>query len=118
VTESIGVNMMFPLLAVAMKHALLEQAAPSIAVIEVGPAFKAVVGPLIGFPSWYQVKPPLFVAITVPMAPPAKQSDASKQATELSACGAFDVCTVQVDPLFVLATIAAVVPPVGIAPTA
>jgi hypothetical protein len=109
VTVKTGVIMMFPLLPVAKKHAALEHAAPSMAVIDVGPALRAVVGPLIGFPSWYQVTPPLFVAMTVPIAPPAKQSSASTHAMELSACGAFEVCKVQVDPLFVEAMIAAVV---------
>ena len=118
VTESSGVIMMLPLLPVAMKQAVWEHAAPSTAVMVVGPAFRAVVGPLIGSPSWYQVFPPLLVAMTVPIAPPAKQSFASTQATEVSACGACETCCVHVTPWLVELRIAAVVDPVGIVPTA
>ena len=71
-TVSSGVVMMLPLLAVAMKQAACEQAAPSMAVMLVGPALSAVVGPLIGLPSWYQVAPPVFVAMTVPMRAPGE----------------------------------------------
>jgi hypothetical protein len=118
VTERSGVVMMLPLLAVAMKHAVWEHAAPSTAVMDVGPAFRAVVGPLIGLPSWYQVLPPLLVAMTVPIAPPAKQSFASTHATELSACGACETCCVHVAPWLVELRIAAVVDEVGMVPTA
>src|SRR5690348_5589364 len=110
--------MMLPLLAVAMKQAACEQAAPSMAVMPAGPALSAVAGPLIGLLSWYQVAPPVFVAMTVPMAPPAKQSWLSAQAIELSACGALDVCACQLVPPLAEATIAAVVAPDGMEPTA
>src|SRR5215472_17244775 len=103
--------MMLPLLAMAMKQAAGEQAAPSMAVMPVGPAFSALVGPLTGLPSWYQVVPPVLVAITVPMAPPAKQSWLSAQAIELRACGAVEVWVCQLVPPLVEATIAAVVVP-------
>jgi hypothetical protein len=118
VTVSSDVIMMLPLLPVAMKHAVAEHAAPSTAVMVVGPALRAVVGPLIGLPSWYQVLPPLLVAMTVPIAPPAKQSFASAHATELSASGACDTCCVHVAPWLVELRIAAVVDPVGMVPTA
>ena len=64
--------MMLPLLAVPIRQRTAVQAAVLIAVMPVGPAFSAVVGPLIGLPCCAHVVPSAVETI-VPIAPPAKQ---------------------------------------------
>ena len=102
--------MMFPLLAVAIRQRTAEQAAALIAVMPVGPAFSAVVGPLIGSPCWAHVVPPSVVDTIVPMAPPAKQLEPSTHAIPVSDCGLLLACAVHVDPPSADLRITALVP--------
>ena len=88
-----------PLLAMPMKHRAAVQPAALMAVMPVGPALRALVGPLIGLPCCTQVAPPSVVATIVPIAPPAKQLELSRHAIPVSACALLLlVCCVQVEP--------------------
>ena len=97
VTVSRPVVMMLPLLAVPIRQRTAEQAAVLIAVMPVGPAFSAVVGPLIGLPCCAHVVPSAVETI-VPIAPPAKQLESLTHAMPVSACGLLLACAAHVAP--------------------